>query len=73
MSTNAVRSKTRNQIRRRKFIEQKLYGLAMLAISGVILYIASKGTTVVDKDATAVLLTAPMGLYLMFTRHIVIC
>lgn len=72
MSTQTVRRKTRNQMYRRKLAIQKLYGLALIAMSVIMLYIASQGVTVEDRDATAVLLTAPMGLYLLFTRKIAI-
>lgn len=72
MSTQAVTRRTRNQIYRRKFAIQKLYGLALIAMSAIMLYIASQGVTVEDRDATAVLLTAPLGLYLLFTRKIAI-
>ena len=72
MSTQAVTRRTRNQMYRRKLTIQKLYGLALIAMSAIMLYIASQGVTVEDRDATAVLLTAPLGLYLLFTRKIAI-
>lgn len=66
------KARTRNQLRRRKFIEQKLMGLALIALTALIFWIASTGASFEDGDATMALLTAPMGLYLLFTRHIVI-
>lgn len=66
------KAKTRNQLRRRRFIEQKLMGLLFIALTVLIFWIASTGTSFEDRDATVALLTAPMGLYLLFTRHIVI-
>lgn len=72
MSTQTVRRKTRNQMYRRKLAIQKLYGLALIAISAILLYIASHGVTVESRDATAVLLILPLGLYLLFTRKIAI-
>lgn len=63
---------SKNSIYRRKLLQQKLYGLAMIAISILILCVAASGKTVEDRDATAVLLTDPMGLYLLFTKNIVI-
>ena len=72
MSAQAVSKRTRNQIRRKKLFIQKLYGLALIAMSILLIYIASQGTTVEDKDTTAVLLTAPLGLYLLFTKTIAI-
>lgn len=58
--------------RRRKFIEQRLMGLGMIFISIVIICIAANGKTVEEKDATAVLLTLPMGLAMLFSKNIVI-
>lgn len=62
------RAPTRNQRRRRKFIEQKLMGLAMIAITVGFLWMCA-GT---NEDAAAALLTGPLGLYMLFSRHIVI-
>ena len=51
------RSRTRNQL---------------LLITIGVFWMASTGTTFEDKDCTAALITLPFGLYLLFTRHIVI-
>lgn len=72
MSTQAVSKRTRNQIRRKKLFVQKLYGLALITMSIMLIYMASHGTSVDDRDATAVLLTAPLGLYLLFTKTVAI-
>ena len=45
---------------------------ALLVISAAIVYMAFKGNSMVDRDLTAIILTAPMGLYLLFTKEIVI-
>lgn len=55
-----------------KRTEQKLMGLALLAICGVVLWLCSTGTTLEDQDATAVVLLAPLGLWMLFTKEIVI-
>lgn len=68
----AQRSKARNQRRRNAFLKQKLMGIAMLFISAGVIWLASTGATVEERDCTAVLLTIPAGVYLLFTRHIVI-
>lgn len=68
----AQRSKARNQRRRNAFLKQKLMGIAMLLISAGVIWLASTGATVEEQDCTAVLLTIPAGVYLLFTRHIVI-
>lgn len=57
---------------RRKRREQRLMGLVLLILCGVILWVCSIGKTVEDQDAGAVFLLAPMGLYMLFTRDIVI-
>lgn len=68
----AQRSKARNQRRRNAFLKQKLMGIAMLLISAGVIWLASTGATVEERDCTAVLLAIPAGVYLLFTRHIVI-
>lgn len=72
MNAPAVSKKTRRQLYRRKLIIQKLYGLGFIAISVMILLLASTGISFEDRDATAVLFTAPLGIYLLFTRKIAI-
>lgn len=62
---------TRNQ-RRQMFIKQRLMGLGMIIISIAIIAIASTGKTVEERDATAVLLTLPMGLAMLFSKSIII-
>ena len=51
---------------------QKLMGLGMILVSGLIIWITSTGLTVEEKDATAVLFTLPLGLYMLFTKKIII-
>ena len=55
---------TRNERRyyRKKIIEQRLMGLGM----------CSTGVTVEDRDGTAVVLLAPLGLWLLFSKQILI-
>lgn len=71
-SYSVQRSKARNQRRRNAFLKQKLMGIAMLLISAGVIWLASTGVTVEERDCTAVLLTIPAGFYLLLTRHIVI-
>ena len=47
--------------------EQRLLGALLVVVSGILLAIALRGTTVEEQDATAVLLTLPLGLYMMFS------
>lgn len=55
-----------------RFPEAEVVGIAMLLISAGVIWLASTGATVEERDCTAVLLTIPAGVYLLFTRHIVI-
>lgn len=65
---------TRNQWRlyQKKMIEQKLMGLGMLACCVLALWLCSAGVTPEDRDATAVVLLAPLGLYMIFAKKIII-
>lgn len=72
MSVNAVTKKTRDQTRRRKLHQQKILGLVLIVISALVVCVAATGTTPEERDITAVLMIAPLGLYLMFTKNIVI-
>lgn len=71
MAGYARKSLTRNQ-RRRKVVEQKLMGLALIAICALMVWFASTGITPEEKDCTAVLLIAPIGFYMLFSKQIVI-
>ncbi len=55
-----------------KRAEQKLMGVGLLLICAVVLWLCSTGTTPDDQDATAVVLLAPLGLWMLFTKEIVI-
>ena len=48
---------------------QLVMGLVFLAISAIIIFAAASEP---NRDGTAVLFTLPFGLYLMFTKRIVI-
>ena len=51
-----------------KMIKQRLMGLGLVAISALVVLMASGGTTPEDQDATAAVLIGPLGLYMMFTK-----
>ena len=72
MNARPVGKRTRNQIRRRKMAIQKLCGLVLIAVSIILVCVAVQGNATEGNDVTAVLLTAPLGLYLLFTRAIAI-
>jgi len=55
-----------------KRAEQKLMGIGLLLICAVVLWLCSTGTTPEDRDAAAVVLMAPLGLWMLLTKEIVI-
>lgn len=56
----------------RKILEQRIIGLVLLACCGLILWLCSTGQTPEEQDATAVVMLAPLGLWMLFTKQIVI-
>lgn len=61
--------KRRGKALRKKMIEQKIMGIIMLLICVVIIIAAAHMQTPDDLDGTPVLLFAPMGLYLIFSKE----
>ena len=55
-----------------KRCEQKLIAIGLLLTCVVMLWWCSTGTTPEDQDATAVVLLTPLGLWMLFTKEIVI-
>lgn len=49
-----------------KMREQRLIGAALVIMSGILFAMACGGTTPEDRDVTALLLTLPLGLYMIF-------
>mgnify|MGYP007027551539 CR=1 FL=1 len=64
-----TKSGIRRKIRRKKMIEQKLIGIAALLLCVVIVVFALHGKTPEDRDVTPVLLMAPLGFYLLFSKE----
>lgn len=62
----------RERERREKMAVQRLMGLALMILSFVAFYIASIGTTVVDKDSTAAVMMLLLGAVLLFTKENII-
>lgn len=62
----------KKSVYKRLIIRQKLFGILFLIISAFIIFMASTGVTVEDRDCTPILFTIPLGLYLIFTKHVVI-
>lgn len=55
-----------------KMIKQRLMGLGLVAISALVVVLASGGVSPEDQDATAAVLIGPLGLYMMFTKDYVL-
>ena len=62
------KSRTRNEKRRRKLLEQRLMGVAMLIVSALFTLMVW-GT---GEDAGALLVIVPLGLLLLFSKEIMI-
>ena len=62
-----MRQKTREQ-RRKLMRKQKLYGLVFVLLSIFVVIMCMTGKTAEDRDATAIVLLLPFGLYLIFTE-----
>jgi len=62
------KSRTRNEKRRRKLLEQRLMGVAMLIVSTLFTWMVW-GT---GEDAGALLVIVPLGLLLLFSKEIMI-
>ncbi len=52
--------------------DQRIIGILLVLLSIAIVILATQGTTLEDRDITPVLLTLPLGLYVLLTKkHIV--
>lgn len=47
--------------------EERILGACFVILSGIMLWLAFTGATPEDQDAPAVLLTLPLGVYLIFS------
>lgn len=57
---------------KRKIVEQRFLAIGIILVCVIALWVASTGTSIEDRDCTAVLLILPLGLYTLFTRKVVI-
>lgn len=55
-----------------KMRKQRLMGALLVAVSWAVLLIAGTGRTVEDQDATAAVLTLPLGIYMIYTETYVL-
>lgn len=51
-----------------KLIKQKFYGIMMLLLCVFIVVMALQGSTVEERDITPVIIFAPAGFYLLFSK-----
>ncbi len=56
--------------RSRQLFIQKLVGVGLLLLSLLIVLAALSGTNDADRDVTPILLLAPLGVFLVFTKRI---
>ncbi|WP_295755929.1 hypothetical protein [uncultured Oscillibacter sp.] len=56
-----------------KMRKQRHMGAALVVLSWLILLLAATRANPIDQDATAVVLLLPLGLYLIFTKHYILC
>lgn len=66
------KSLTRYQHDHQLLIEQRLMGVGILLITAIILWMASRGAITEDSDCTAALVTLPLGLWMLCSKHIII-
>ena len=57
---------------RRKMLIQRLFGIALLGLSVLWFWWASHGITVEERDCTITLISIPLGLYLLFSRNLIL-
>ena len=55
-----------------KMRKQRFIGLMLIALSVVLMVLVSAGSTPEERDATAVLLTLPLGIYMIFTQNYIL-
>jgi len=70
MTKQTIKGKRR--ICHRKMMGQRLIGLALLACCVLVLWLCHRSTVPTERDATVVLLMAPLALYMLFTKELVI-
>ena len=52
--------------------KQRHMGAALVVLSWLILLLAATGASPADQDATAAVLTLPLGLYMIFTKQYIL-
>ena len=52
-------------MKKQKLLKQRLKGLLMLALCGVVIMLASSGTSYVEKDVSALFILFPAAVYML--------
>ena len=55
-----------------KMRKQRLIGLGLVGLSWVLLALILAGETPEERDATVILLTLPLGVYMLFTEEYIL-
>ena len=55
-----------------KRIEQRMYGIILILLAFLACWVCSSGQTVAEQDATGAVVMLMLGVYLLFTKNIVI-
>lgn len=55
---------------RRLYRQQRAMGMCLLLVSIPLLWLACSGSTPAERDCTGLLLTVPLGLYLLTTKQL---
>ena len=55
-----------------KLRKQRCFGVAMVVVSAALMLLVSTGSTPQDRDATAILITFPLGVYMIFAPHYIL-
>ena len=67
-----TRKMAKSKSYRKTLIKQKLMGFVLIAISVLILVVASNGRTIEKQDSTVFLFLFPLGIALLFSKKILI-
>ena len=54
----------------RKYIGQKVFGIFLIILSILFVAFAAVSNSPADKDCTVIVLTLPLGLFLLFSKRV---
>jgi len=55
-----------------KLRKQRCLGVVLVVVSVALMLLVSTGSTPQDRDATAILVTLPLGIYMIFAPHYIL-